>query len=493
MNVFLQALQRHAERIPERPALVTPRQTLSWRSLAQAVERQAQALRAQGLAPGDRLAVGSAEPADTAVLLLAAWTCRAVPAPLPPQLPPPAREERLDELQPRLVADAQGTLHARSVTDTDDRDAAPPDLALILYTSGSTARPKGVMLRHANLSFTAQAVTRALALRDDDRTGSVLPLHHSYGLYQLWASLLAGTTLELPRGAPFGAPLAAALAGASVSVLPATPTLLRLLMAARDRVSWPSLRLITCASDALAPELAATVRQAWPQARLMPMYGLTECGRVSMAEATEDAAATSGVGRPLPGTTAWVGNSQGQPLAPGCRGEVWVAGPHVMAGYWRQPEQTAQTLVDLPQPGSAWAGREPVRALRTGDEAWLDAAGRLHAVGRRADVLKVSGEKVSATAVEAALRRHPGVESAAVVGIDDRVRGQRVVAHLVLRPGACVDAPALADHCRAWLQAHEVPMAFHVWPSLPATDLGKVDKARLRDAQAPPASAPPAG
>ncbi|MBL8327846.1 MAG: acyl--CoA ligase [Rubrivivax sp.] len=521
----LQALSAQAQRRPQATALVWGDQRFSYSALMQHSCALAAALQAQGLRAGDRVLISLNDGAQAVFGLLGTLMIGAVASPLSPHAPAARLRDSLDDLQARALLIAQDDARL-STLDMDHTDGlrvmrlmpgaacqagdtlastanasdqpvpaarsesawVPPSaeaLALIIPTSGSRARPKGVMLSHANLAATVAMIQPFLALDERDTVLSALPLSHTYGLYQIFLALGQGATLMLEPGVSLAVPLLQRLQATGATVLPATPTLLALLLSVRDPGAFalPALRLVTSAADALPPARVAQWQATWPQARLLSMYGQTECGRASILPADALAQRPHSVGRGLPGSELWLVDDQGRRLPPGeAEGELVVSGPHVMQGYWRRPEETALALRPHPdQPGQ--------RVLHTGDLFRRDAEGWLSFVARRDDLIKSGGERISPQALQAILLQAPGVADAAVLGQPDARLGQAVHAWLVARPGASADARAVMAHCRQQLEPAQCPRALHWCAELPRNETGKLDLPRLRAmaaAQSPP-------
>ncbi len=238
----------------------------------------------------------------------------------------------------------------------------------------------------------------------------------------------------------------------------------------------PHLRFVTNTGAALSVASIEAVRQTFPRARLFSMYGLTECKRVSYLPPEQLDARPSSVGVAIPGTEVWVGDENAEPLPAGEVGELFVRGPHVMQGYWNNPQATAERL----RPGR-WPWE---RVLATGDLFRTDAEGFLYFVGRTDDIIKSRGEKVAPREVEEALHSAPGVAAAAVVGSPDPLLGAAIVAFVEPAPGAELDAAALRRHVAGRLEDYMVPQRIELRETLPTTPNGKIDRRALADEQA---------
>lgn len=488
---ILQALYRQAQTRPQAEALVAGERRLDFASLWRGAGAIARRLRARGVRTGDRVVLQRAPDADWVQAWFGIWRCGAVAAPLSHRLPEADARARVAE----LAAAAWLRDEPWPTTDTAPEDDAAPtavppsQLAAILYTSGTQARPKGVMLDQAHFAFSGAVLRDTLGLRTEDRVLCLLPLHHTYGLSQLMAALPAGAAVVLEPAPAWPAVLLQRIAGSGCTVLPATPTLVAQLAALREpsAVPVPAWRAISVASDALPPERLAWLRRTWPALAIWPMYGQTECGRASILDAALVDRLPGSVGRGLPGTQVWLRDPDGRRIDGPGRGELVVQGPHRMRGYWQRPEETAAALGPDPD-----GGPEPV--LHTGDLARRDADGWLWIEGRLDDLIQCRGERVGPREIEAVLLAHPDVTECAVVGRPDAALGQRIEAHVVLRPGAAADVGALSAHLRTRLEPSRWPQRIQFHAALPKTELGKLARGRLPHDHAERADhAPPAG
>lgn len=351
------------------------------------------------------------------------------------------------------------------------------DLAAIVFTSGSTGEPRGATFLHRNVSFMISSILAYLPMGPSDRILSVLPLSHTYGLYQLLMSVRVGATLHLrSRTGPVGG-LLRDLREEVVTVLPGVPTLWHLLRPRQAQVEpLRDVRLLTNAGAALPSERVSDLMRLFPCASVYAMYGQTECARISYLPPELLAARPLSVGVPVPGTQVWLEDEAGRRTRPGEAGELVVRGPHVMQGYWEDPEATAHKLAPGTRP---WE-----RVLRTGDLFRLDRQGYLYFIARRDDVITTGGNKVAPLEVERVLCEAPGVVEVAVVGDEHPFLGEAVVAHVVAEPGTDLDVRALQRHCRERLEVSKVPRSIVLHQALPRLGSGKVDRAALRDPRA---------
>lgn len=345
------------------------------------------------------------------------------------------------------------------------RDAVDLDEpATILFTSGTSGRPKGAILTHGAHLASADAWAGLLRPRASDRWLACLPLFHVAGLAIIVRASRWGVPLEVhPRFDP-GAVVQALDDGVShVSLV--GPMLERVLDAAGDRPAPPTLRAVLVGGGPIVPTLVLRARRlGYP---LLPTYGLTETASGVAALPTDAHAERCGtVGRPLPGVELRI-DAAGRAARPGEVGEIVVRGPMVFAGYAGSPDDSARVLRE------GW--------LYTGDVGMLDASGDLTVLERRDDLIVSGGENIYPAEVEAALLAHPCVAAAVVVSRPDPRWGSVPVAAVVLRADRSVSDAALAAHCRDRLAAFKVPVAFHRLARLPDGPSPKVRRSVVRD------------
>ncbi len=349
----------------------------------------------------------------------------------------------------------------------------PLDLAALVYTSGSTGNPKGVMLSHQNMVFAQGSLVEYLRLDGSDRILNLLPLAFDYGLYQALMSVHLGATLVLERTFAFPAAIVKRVVDEGVTVFPGVPTVFATLLSLHRNspISMPSVRRFTNTAAHLPDEYVPGLLEMSPGALVYKMYGLTECKRVCYLEPELVLEKPLSVGKAIPGTETYVLDEDGQLAAPGVTGTLYVRGPHVMLGYWNLPEETAHMLKPGKYPGE--------RVLCTHDYFRTDEAGFLYFMGRSDDIIKTRGEKVSPVEVENALAGVPGVREAAVVGVPDELLGQAVRAFVVLDPGVTYSEQAFKREAMSRLEGFMVPREVMFVSDLPKTATGKVRKKSL--------------
>ena len=497
-------LVARAESNRERLAIVDPEKTATYADLLAASSHVAGRLLGAASDLGDRRVAYLVAPgADHVAALWGIWRAGGVAVPL--ALSHPSRElaQLIDDADPTyLIADAT---HADRLADIAQARSMPlhtienlvqpavvnlPRVedkrpALMVYTSGTTGRPKGVVTTHAQVACQVSSVSGAWGWRADDRILHVLPLHHVHGLHvALGGALFSGACCDFL--CPFDADAVwERFASGEISVFMAVPTVYRRLVAAWEADSarqerWSrgarTLRLMVSGSAALPVDLLERWATIAGQ-RLLERYGMTEIG-MALSNPLDGERRAGAVGQPLPGVELRIVNEAGAACDPGAAGEIVVRGPQVFTEYWRRQEETAAAFRD------GW--------FLTGDEGVLED-GYYRIVGRRSvDIIKTGGYKVSALEIEEVLRGHPVVQEIAVVGVDDPDWGERVCAAVELaadsmtpQQGRVGSGDQLSEEIREWartqLAPYKVPKQVRFVDELPRNAMGKVMKPALRE------------
>jgi len=346
------------------------------------------------------------------------------------------------------------------------------DLAALIYTSGSTGGPKGVMMTHLNIVSAATSITTYLENRPDDIILNVLPLAFDYGLYQLLMAFKTGGTLVLEKSLTYPHATLDLLVRERITGFPIVPTICSILLQMDlSAYTFPDLRYITNTAASLPVEHIRRLRQAFPRVSIYSMYGLTECKRVSYLPPDQIDIRPASVGRGMPNEEVYIVDEQNRRVPAGVVGELVVRGSNVMKGYWELPEATDHVLRPGPFPGE--------KVLHTGDLFRADDEGYLYFVGRRDDIIKTRGEKVSPREVENVLCSHTKVAEAAVIGVPDPVLGNSIRAFVTLKQGLEASEPELLAFCADHLEDFMVPKAITLLKTLPKSPNGKIDKREL--------------
>jgi acyl-CoA synthetase (AMP-forming)/AMP-acid ligase II len=359
-------------------------------------------------------------------------------------------------------------------TDVDARARAvgPDDLCDIVFTSGTTGSPKGVMLAHGQTTRILEVWNEMLGLIAGDRYLVLNPFFHVFGYKYGWlCSLMAGVTVY-PTAVFAPEEMLAMAERERITVIPGQPTVFQALIDAQARTprDLSGLRLAIIGSTSIPPQVVHEMYDVLGFEHVVSGYGLTESsGELTLCRFDDDAeTVASTVGRVLPGVELSIVDPDGHELPPGGSGEVVVRGFNVMQGYFEDPEATA-------------AAFDAQGRLRTGDVGHLDEGGYLRLTGRLKDMYIVGGFNVAPAEVEAVLLAHPAVRDAAVIGVPDRRLGEVGAAFVVPEAGTSVDTGELVAWCRPRLANFKVPR--HVVPTLelPYNAIGKVQKGELRD------------
>ena len=476
-------LERRARSTPAKTALVCGGEAYSYADLEDQASAFAGVLLEGGLQRGDRVAICLDNSIDAVVSLFGVLKAGGVFFIVNPQARLEYRNTLLTDSGAAAVVTREfsGSVQVSWRTTGDGAGSTgkvDPDLAALVYTSGSTGTPKGVMLTHRNLVSAAASICTYLENTADDVIMCVLPLSFTYGLGQVTTAFHAGATLVLERSFTYPRAALETMRRERVTGFAIVPTIATLLLQQDlKRYRLPDLRYITNAAAALPASKIQRLRLAFPGTRVYLMYGLTECQRVSYLPPGLIEERPASVGVAIPGTEAYVVDERGARVGPGTIGELVVRGPHVMKGYWNQPDATARALRPGPVPGEM--------VLHTGDLFRTDEDNFLYFVERGDDVIKIRGEKVAPRHIEEVIARLPGVAEVAVYGIPDDVSGEAVAAAVTPGEGISLTAVQIQRHCREHLEAYMVPKVVDIRATLPTTTSGKVSRRALRLMAAP--------
>ena len=496
------ALLSAGQRQPSAAAVVDGDQQVTYDELASRVRRLADRLVRRGVEPGQRVVIHLDKTLDSVVALYGVWAAGAVAV--------PANEGLRSRQVQHIVTDSEATLvisEARKLSrldgeavagrpvlalergqavEGDPEDASAglagarraslnggPTPAAILYTSGSTGLPKGILISHANLVAGSRIVSGYLQLASSDRIISVLPFSFDYGLNQLLTSVRQGATLVLQRS-HFSPDICRTLVEQRITVMAAVPPLWIQLMERHSpfaQTAFPDLRVLTNSGGVFPVELVARYRAQLPRTRLYLMYGLSEAFRSTYLPPELVDEKPGSMGRAIPETDILVLTEDGSIAADDQPGELVHRGPTVSLGYWRNPESTA--LRFRPDPFAPHSGQQVVYS---GDVVRRDRDGFLYFLGRRDQQIKTQGYRVSPEEVEQIIYASGLASEAAVRAEPDAIAGTALIAHVVPRDPGAFSQEAFMAFCRREMPSYMIPKAVLLHESLPRTASGKLDR-----------------
>lgn len=505
-------LEDSTDRDPQKLALIVGEQRISYRDLEDRAARVAAVLSREGVHRGDRVAIFLDNSLEAVVSLFGALkagavfsiinhttkadklayilnNCRATALVTHKRLlkeATPALEDSpsvkvlLVSALPETGAPANALSLERELENAAplprDLDSVDIDLAMLIYTSGSTGFPKGVMVTHQNVEAAARSVSTYLEHAEDDIIINTLPISFDYGLYQILMSCLVGAAVVLEKGFAYPAAVLKKIREEHVTHLPLVPTMASLLVQMKDldaNTAPDSIRCITNTAAALPPAHIQQLQDTFPAARIYSMYGLTECKRCTWLPPEQLKIRPTSVGKAIPNTEAYVVDEQGQQVAPGVTGELVIRGATVMQGYWENQEATDRALKR--------GGRYPwEKVLHTGDLFTADEEGYLYFVGRKDDIIKSRGEKVSPKEIENTLYALEQVQEAVVVGVPDEILGMALKAVIVLAEPDTMTERNVLSHCAKHLETYMVPKYVEFRSALPKTSTGKIKRGAVQ-------------
>ena len=487
-----QVLARGAEE-----ALVCGERRMSFAALDEASTRLGAALADNGVSPGDRVAMLLPNCAEFIVVFLGIVKAGGIAVPIGTRLTAPEVGYILGDCAPRVAfihsttrdTFERAAVPVRRVFAVDSQDFGPLvalhqrrrielpaelEDCMICYTSGTTGKPKGAVLTHANY-FVPNGYINAVqwGVSAADRHLITTPLTHRTAFGRVINMLCLGSPLViLPK---FDAQEAARLAAAErITVLGMVPTVGRMLLPMMEASpqSFASLRIIVATGEAFPQEVKQRILAALPHVGIHSYFAMTECGALSDLPPAEQLTRPGSIGRLVPGVEARFVDAEGRDVPVGEAGELWIRsglpGRFVtLRAYWGNPQETAETLRD------GW--------FVTGDMGRVDADGYLYIVDRRKDMVLSGGYNIYSKEVEAAILTHPVVQDAAVIGVPDATFGEAVAVYVELKPGKGVVAEDIIAHCRDRIAGYKKPRHVRFVAELPRNATGKVQKFRLRE------------
>jgi crotonobetaine/carnitine-CoA ligase len=492
------ALEDKAGRVPDKVFLIYEdaagnRARFTWREFDRAVNRAAHLLLRSGLGHGETFNLHLGNCPDFLLFWMAAAKTGAVMVPTNPVSTADEMEYILTHSEARLAitepqyaaaihtvskrcSALRGVLECRPLGPlVDGLPETPPESIVrssdeisMQYTSGTTSKPKGVLLTHANYLYGGEVMSKAMRVVPEDRHLVVLPLFHAGAqLHAFLPMLLSGGSLALMER--FSATRFVEQAidhEATLAALFAAPIRMLLAQPRSGRDGETRLRTISYAQN-----ITLAQWEEWHErfgARLMQIWGMTETMSLPLMHPLDLPRKPLAMGMPVLGYEAKVVDERGAEVAPGTIGELIVSGTpgvSLMKGYFKNERATAEALRD------GW--------LYTGDQAYMDEDGWFFFVDRKKDMIKRAGENVSASEVEETLKQHPAVFDAAVVGVADPIRDQAITAYVILKDGAVAGAEDLIQWCRSRLSPFKVPERIEFRAEFPRTSVGKIQKHRF--------------
>jgi len=500
-------LRASSERDPDHPVFLRRGSATSYGELDRASSALAGALREQGVERGDRVALVLDNVVEYLISYYGVLKAGAAVAPLCPDTRSASlvyalahcqasaailesknskllegQQEALPFLRLVITVGKPAILNPRSFTVIElaellrsgapaaDESSRPEELASIIYTSGTTAKPKGVMLSHANLCANTRSIVEYLELCSADVIGMVLPFFYSYGNSVLHTHVATGGTIAVLGSMAFPAAVLSGIAEHRCTGFSGVPsTYARLLQSTvLEQHDLSSLRYLTQAGGPMTPALTEKIRGALPRVKIYVMYGQTEAAaRLSYLPPEQLDRKLGSIGIGIPGVTLTVMDPAGNEVPRGTVGEIVARGENIMMGYWNNPEETARVL--RPE------------GLRTGDLARMDEDGFLFVVGRESDMIKSGAHRIGPKEIEDVVEQMPEVAQCAVVGVPDELLGEAIVAFVVPVDGATLSPTQVFRTCHEHLPRFKMPGEVRIVTSLPRTDTGKLRRNELKD------------
>jgi acyl-CoA synthetase (AMP-forming)/AMP-acid ligase II len=496
-------LRAQAVRYPDKIALVCESERIAYRDLERRIARVASGLKEQGLGVGDRIVLFLNNGVEIVELFYAAFSLGAIVVPVTTRLTPHELQHICSDSQPfaivfegpgdsiRDVLDAnpdavwitvgkgpEGTIAYESFRKSDivplPALSIQSDDAVIMYTSGTTGKPKGAIITHANV-ITQHCFINAVewGISSSDHYLVTTPLAHRTGFARLANSMtLGGTLVVMKKFDPRRT--VETISDERITVLGMVPTVCRMMLPEikADPEKCASLRRIVVTGEAFPVELKRQFLALLPNVRLVSFFAMTEVGGVTSLSHEEQFDHAASIGRPTPGVEVRIVDDAGEAVETGEPGEllVRVGEPgrySVMRGYYNRPDETAKAIED------GW--------IRTGDVAKADDDGYLYIVDRKKDMVLSGGFNIYTKEVEQALLQNPDVADAAVVGVPDAVFGEAVAAFIERKQGSASTSASVIEHVRNLVAGYKKPKYVFIVDTLPRNSLGKVLKRELRD------------
>lgn len=479
-------LRRSADVHASRTAIDDGRHAVTYAALFGHAAAFARALGEAGVSQGDRVAIVLPNSVDYVAALYGTWLAGGIAVPLYSGARSRDYAIWLAHSEPRVIVAAAGSGEVQAALEESRLDAVVLDPAsvprdgnhsttgsglqlpsgsepaAILYTSGTTGRPKGVTLSHDNLASNTDAIIESLGMQDGDSMVMVLPFSFAYGNSVLHTHIKVGGRLILENSLVYPHKVVQRLQDERATGFAGVPSTFSLLLSRVNLKEYDlsPLRYLTQAGGPMPVAVINRLRETLPHSRLFVMYGQTEAAaRLTCMPPGHLDDRIGSVGVAIPGTQVEIRNP-----GPDGTGEIWARGPGIMLGYWRDPERTRETLQD------GW--------LKTGDMGRMED-GFLYVVGRRSDIIKVGANRVHPADIEEVIAELPEVREVLALGVPDEILGQAIKVYIVPQDGADLPKMKVQAHCRARLASYKIPKQVELVASLPKTPSGKLRRVEI--------------
>ncbi len=481
---IVEQIFRNAENTPDKTAVVIGEHVLSYRMLTEQVDRVAQSLQEFGVCPGDRVTLSAGYSSGFIPTYFAIHRIGAIAVPLDPQLPHEKRTQIETIVSPSrsiyhkaVPAEPNAILFEDLLPSSQHISTAmsfptPEQTADILFTTGTSGIPKGVMLSHNNLIAAANNINRFIGNGSDDCEVMPLPLYHSFGLGRLRCVLSRGGTFVQANGFMFAKELFNLMDryhATGFCFVPAGCAILFNLTGDKLGEYAHQLRYIEIGSSTMPLEHKTRLMRLLPNTRICMHYGLTEASRSAFIEFHAAKDRLDSIGQASPGAELGILDDSGRILPPGAIGELCVRGKHVMQGYWGNIGIGDETFSD------GW--------LRTGDTGYVTEDGYYYLQGRTKDLINVGGKKVSPVEIEDAIKQHPAILDCACIAIPDPdgFTGEAIKAFLVPKTATKPEFGEIGAYLNERLESYQIPKLYQWIDAIPKTESGKIQRNKLSD------------
>jgi long-chain acyl-CoA synthetase len=482
-STIVGSVQNHADRRPEAPALLVAGERVTYGTLARRVGATCAWFQQRGVHVGNRVVLSASPSVSFVVAYLGVHAAGAIAVPVATEAHGQrvrwtagtvgatfALLERRVEDMPCLCASPQDLPTARSLT-ADWEEPRSTEIADVLFTTGTTGTPKGVMLSHRNVCAAADHINLDVGNHERDLEAHPLPMSHAFGLGRLRCVLRRGGAVALLPDISDLSALFEVLddyGSTGLSCTPAGLAIIERLTGQRIGGYSKQLKYIEIGSGPMSLVQKQRLQTMLPGTQLKLQYGLTEAARSISLDLGTAPEHLDTLGIPSPGVRIRIADAEGRQLATGMTGEIQIAGDHVMQGYWRDPELSRRALA------GGW--------MHTSDMGLQDEHGFYRLLGRSSEIINVGGLKVSPVEVEQWLQKHPGIVDCACTGMADpeNIRGEVVRACIVAAPSGPADRE-LRRYLRDKVEAYAVPVRFDRVDTIPRSSSGKILRAKLRE------------